>query len=118
MPLFFFLALLSVWVAPSTNRLATFVHPGFASYPLLLVVGASGSLRGFWNGLVFLTLGMKSRKRSKRGLDHRDSRGRTVGEGEEEVQDPHLGTGGMSMRSGRVASRGGAGSQEVSDGDC
>ncbi|KAK4187343.1 hypothetical protein QBC35DRAFT_384978 [Podospora australis] len=68
MPLFFFLALLSVWVAPSTNRVATFMNPSFKSYPLLLAVGASGSLRGFWNGLVFLTLGMKSRKRSKIGM--------------------------------------------------
>lgn len=107
MPLFFFLALLSVWVAPSTNRLATFIHPTFASYPLLLVVGASGSLRGFWNGLVFLTLGMKSRKRSKRGSD------RAAGTVEDEAQDPHLGTGGMSTRSGRGTTRGGG---SVSDG--
>ncbi|KAK3385655.1 hypothetical protein B0H63DRAFT_414761 [Podospora didyma] len=65
MPLFFFLALLSVWVAPTTNRVASFVNPSFSSYPLLLVVGTTGSLRGFWNGLVFVTIGMKSRKRRK-----------------------------------------------------
>ena len=65
MPLFFFLALLSVWVAPTTNRVASFVDPSFSSYPLLLAVGATGSLRGFWNGLVFVTLGMKSWKRHK-----------------------------------------------------
>jgi hypothetical protein len=65
MPLFFFLALLSVWVAPSTNRVAAFINPTFGSYPLLLAVGISGSLRGFWNGLVFITIGMKSWKRRK-----------------------------------------------------
>jgi len=65
MPLFFFLALLSVWVAPSTNRVATFIDPTFGSYPLLLVVGITGSLRGFWNGLVFVTVGIKSWKRRK-----------------------------------------------------
>ncbi|KAK3984964.1 hypothetical protein QBC44DRAFT_300154 [Cladorrhinum sp. PSN332] len=93
MPLFFFLALLSVWVAPSTNRVATFMDPEFKSYPLLLAVGASGSLRGFWNGLVFLTLGMKSRKRSKMGKDQ-------AGAG----ADPHLGTGARSMRTARAES--------------
>ncbi len=31
MPVFFFLALLSVWVCPSTNRVASFVNPSFAS---------------------------------------------------------------------------------------
>ena len=66
MPLFFFLALLSVWVAPSTNRVAAFIDPSWpGSYPLLLAVGISGSLRGFWNGLVFITVGIKSWKRSK-----------------------------------------------------
>lgn len=62
MPLFFSLALLSVWIAPSTNRLGTFINPNFSSYPMLLAVGASGSLRGFWNGLVFVTIGAKSRR--------------------------------------------------------
>lgn len=65
MPLFFFLAMLSVWVAPTTNRVASFVNPQFSSFPLLLAVGTTGSLRGFWNGLVFITIGMKSWKRRK-----------------------------------------------------
>jgi hypothetical protein len=63
MPVFFFLALLTVWVAPSTNRVASFINPNFSSYPLLVAVGATGSLRGFWNGLIFITLGMKSRRK-------------------------------------------------------
>lgn len=63
MPIFFFLALLSVWVAPSTNRVGAFVNPDFLSYPLLLNVCATGSLRGFWNGVIFITLGMKSQRR-------------------------------------------------------
>ncbi|KAK8932334.1 hypothetical protein VCV18_000868 [Metarhizium anisopliae] len=63
MPIFFFLALLSVWVAPSTNRVGAFVNPDFLSYPLLLSVCATGSLRGFWNGVIFITLGMKSQRR-------------------------------------------------------
>ena len=65
MPLFFFLALLTVWVAPSTNRVATFIDPAFASFPLLVTVGVTGSLRGFWNGLVFIAVGMKSWKRRR-----------------------------------------------------
>jgi hypothetical protein len=65
MPLFCFLALLTVWVAPTTNRVAHFVDPSFQSFPLLLVVGITGSLRGFWNGIVFLTIGMKSWKRRR-----------------------------------------------------
>ena len=65
LPLFFFLALLTVWVAPSTNRVATFIDPAFASFPLLVTVGVTGSLRGFWNGLVFIAVGMKSWKRRR-----------------------------------------------------
>lgn len=65
MPLFFFFALLLVWVAPSTNRVASFIDPSFASYPLLLIVGITGSLRGFWNGIVFVVVGMRSWKRRK-----------------------------------------------------
>ena len=57
--------MLSVWVAPSTNRVASFVHDGFGSFPLLCAVGITGSLRGFWNGLVFVTMGVKGRKREK-----------------------------------------------------
>jgi len=73
MPLLFFIALLSVWVAPTTNRVASFIDPSFSSFRLLLAVGATGSLRGFWNGLVFITIGMKSWKRrrdSKEGAIH------------------------------------------------
>ncbi|KAK0738761.1 hypothetical protein B0T18DRAFT_252211 [Schizothecium vesticola] len=65
MPLFFFLALLTVWVAPSTNRVANFIDPTFGSFPLLVTVGTTGSLRGFWNALVFVAVGMKSWKRKK-----------------------------------------------------
>jgi hypothetical protein len=65
MPLFFFLALLLVWVAPSTNRVASFINPSFSSYPLMLMVGITGSLRGFWNGIVFIVVGMRSWKRRK-----------------------------------------------------
>lgn len=65
MPLMFFVILLAVWVAPTTNRVTTFINPKFSSYPLLLAVGTTGSLRGFWNGVVFITLGMKERKRQK-----------------------------------------------------
>ncbi len=65
MPLFFFLALLLVWVAPSTNRVASFINPSFSSYPLMLIVGITGSLRGFWNGIVFVVVGMRSWKRRK-----------------------------------------------------
>jgi hypothetical protein len=65
MPLLFFVVLLAVWVAPTTNRISSFVNPNYLSYPLLLAVGATGSLRGFWNGVVFITIGMKERKRQK-----------------------------------------------------
>jgi hypothetical protein len=65
MPLMFFVVLLAVWVAPTTNRISAFIDPSYVSYPLLLAVGATGSLRGFWNGIVFITLGMKERKRQK-----------------------------------------------------
>jgi len=65
MPMMIFVALLAVWVAPSTNRVWTFVDPSFESYPLLLAVGSTGSLRGFWNGVAFITLGMKARQRQK-----------------------------------------------------
>jgi hypothetical protein len=65
MPLMFFVVLLAVWVAPTTNRVSQFIDPNYVSYPLLLAVGSAGSLRGFWNGVVFITLGMKERKRQK-----------------------------------------------------
>jgi len=70
MPLMIFVVLLAIWVAPTVNRVATLVDSSFISYPLLLAVGAAGSLRGFWNGLVFITLGMKARSR-QRGLERR-----------------------------------------------
>jgi hypothetical protein len=63
MPLMFFVVLLAIWVAPTTNRISAFINPDYVSYPLLLAVGAMGSLRGFWNGVVFITIGMKGRKR-------------------------------------------------------
>lgn len=62
MPLMIFVVLLAIWVAPTTNRVASFTNPGYLSDPLLLAVGATGSLRGFWNGVVFITIGMKARK--------------------------------------------------------
>lgn len=63
MPSLFFLALLTTWVTPTINRVAAFAHPGYESYPLLLAVSALGSLRGFWNGVIFVTIGMKGWKR-------------------------------------------------------
>jgi hypothetical protein len=88
MPLFFFFALLLVWVCPSTNRVAIFVNPDFFSYPLHLMVGITGSLRGFWNGIVFVVVGMRSWKRRKEGVE--------------------VGPGGMAMGTVRSASnRGG-----------
>lgn len=65
MPVMFFFILLTVWVTPTVNRLRTFVDPTYVSYPLLLSVGACGSLRGFWNGVVFIVVGMKERKRQR-----------------------------------------------------
>ena len=62
MPLMIFVVLLAIWVAPSTNRVASLINPTYISDPLLLAVGATGSLRGFWNGVVFITIGMKARK--------------------------------------------------------
>lgn len=62
MPLMIFIILLAIWIAPTTNRVASFTNPGYLSDPLLLAVGATGSLRGFWNGVVFITIGMKARK--------------------------------------------------------
>jgi hypothetical protein len=65
MPLMFFVVLLATWVAPTVNRVSAFINPDYVSYPLLLAVGSMGSLRGFWNGVVFITIGMKGRKRQK-----------------------------------------------------
>jgi hypothetical protein len=66
MPLIFFLVLLSTWVAPTINRVSAFVRQDQTSYPLLIAVVATGSLRGFWNGVVFITIGMKGRKRNEK----------------------------------------------------
>jgi hypothetical protein len=66
MPSLFFLALLATWVAPTINRVTTFVNPDSESFPLLLAVSAFGSLRGFWNGVIFITMGMKGWKRRAR----------------------------------------------------
>jgi hypothetical protein len=66
MPLMFLVVLLAIWVAPTTNRILSLINPSFVSYPLLLAVGLTGSLRGFWNGVVFVTLGTKERKRQKK----------------------------------------------------
>jgi hypothetical protein len=66
MPLTFFVVLLLVWVALTVNRVLSFINPHFVSYPLLLCVGATGCLRGFWNGIVFVVIGVKARKRQKK----------------------------------------------------
>ncbi len=65
MPLMIFVVLLTIWVAPSINRISSFINPNFQSFPLLVAVGLTGSLRGFWNGVVFIIIGMKTRKRRK-----------------------------------------------------
>jgi hypothetical protein len=62
----FFVVLLAIWVAPTTNRVLAFVNLGYESYPLLLAVVSTGSLRGFWNAVVFVTLGIKERRRTNR----------------------------------------------------
>ncbi|KAL1896859.1 hypothetical protein Sste5346_004493 [Sporothrix stenoceras] len=66
MPVMFFVVLMAIWVTPSTNRVLSFVEPSFVSYPLYVAVGATGSLRGFWNGIVFLAVGMRSRQSQRR----------------------------------------------------
>lgn len=66
MPFLFFLILLVTWVAPTINRITTLVNPGYESFPLLLAVGVLGSLRGFWNGVLFITVGVKAWRRQVR----------------------------------------------------
>ncbi|KJR83065.1 cAMP receptor (Car4) [Sporothrix schenckii 1099-18] len=66
MPVMFFVVLMVIWVAPTTNRLLSFVEPSFVSFPLYIAVGATGSLRGFWNGCVFLAVGLRSRQSQRR----------------------------------------------------
>lgn len=63
LPLLFFLISLSVWTALTVNRIHSFIDPHYTSYPLYLAVGSTGSLRGFWNGVVFMGLGWRERKR-------------------------------------------------------
>jgi hypothetical protein len=63
MPSLFFLAMLATWIAPTINRIAEFVHHKHGTYSLLLSVSTLGSLRGFWNGVIFITIGMKGWKR-------------------------------------------------------
>lgn len=70
MPSLFFLALLTTWLTPTINRVSLFIHPDHHSYSLYLAVSALGSLRGLWNGIIFLTMGMKGWKR--RALERRD----------------------------------------------
>ncbi|KAL2840527.1 hypothetical protein BJY01DRAFT_20337 [Aspergillus pseudoustus] len=62
MPILFFLALLTTWVAPTINRIYAFRHPGQEPYPLMVAVAALGSLRGFWNGIIFVSMRSKARK--------------------------------------------------------
>ncbi|KAL4804577.1 hypothetical protein BDV18DRAFT_161672 [Aspergillus unguis] len=61
MPVMFFLALMTTWVAPTINRMYAFRYPGREPYGLMLAVAALGSLRGFWNGIIFITLRSKGR---------------------------------------------------------
>lgn len=70
MPILFFLILLATWVVPTINRVSSFVNPKFQSYGLMIAVGAMGSLRGFWNGVLFIAIGLKGWKR-QRDLDRR-----------------------------------------------
>lgn len=65
MPLIFFIVLLATWVPLTINRVYAFIDPGYVSYSLLLSVGAMGSLRGFWNGILFIAIGIKGWKREK-----------------------------------------------------
>ncbi|KAL2867822.1 putative cAMP receptor (Car4) [Aspergillus lucknowensis] len=62
MPILYFLALLATWVAPTINRVYAFRHPGKEPYPLMMAVATLGSLRGFWNGIIFISLRSKARR--------------------------------------------------------
>lgn len=66
MPMVFFLVLLATWVAPTINRISALVNPNHSSYPLMVAVAAMGSLRGFWNGVVFISIGMKGWRRESK----------------------------------------------------
>ncbi|KAL4999803.1 hypothetical protein BDV10DRAFT_183951 [Aspergillus recurvatus] len=61
MPILFFLALLTTWVTPTANRIYAFRNPGQEPYGLMVGVAALGSLRGFWNGIIFVTMRSKGR---------------------------------------------------------
>lgn len=63
MPSLFFLALLATWVTPTINRVSSLIRPDYEPYSLLLAVSALGSLRGFWNGVIFITMSMNWWKR-------------------------------------------------------
>ncbi|CAI7625886.1 unnamed protein product [Penicillium viridicatum] len=63
MPSLFFLAMLATWIAPTVNRISEFVNHKHGTYSLLVSVSTLGSLRGFWNGVIFMTIGMKGWKR-------------------------------------------------------
>ncbi|KAL4875125.1 hypothetical protein BJY04DRAFT_211529 [Aspergillus karnatakaensis] len=62
MPVLFFLALLTTWVIPTINRIYAFRHPGEEPYPLMVGVAALGSLRGFWNGIIFVSMRSRGRR--------------------------------------------------------
>lgn len=66
MPLLFALTLFSVWTPSTVNRIIPLVDPAFStsygSYQLLVVSGVTCSLRGFFNGVVFILVGRGSRK--------------------------------------------------------
>ena len=65
MPVLFFIIMLATWVVPTINRVMAFVKPDVQSYGLMLAVGAMGSLRGFWNGVLFIAIGLKGWKRQR-----------------------------------------------------
>ncbi|KAJ5666471.1 uncharacterized protein N7477_008919 [Penicillium maclennaniae] len=62
-PSLFFLVLLSTWIPPTIFRVRSFYHPAYASYSLLLATAILSSLRGFWNAVIFITMGVKGRRR-------------------------------------------------------
>jgi len=65
MPLLFAITLFSVWVPSTVNRIISSIDHSYSSFPLLVVVCITCSLRGFWNGIVFVTVGRGSRKRGR-----------------------------------------------------
>lgn len=71
-PLLFFCALLATWVAPTVYRIYLFSNVDYLSYALLLAVSLLESLRGFFNAIIFLTMGMKGRRR--RVLENQERR--------------------------------------------